>query len=175
MTDPTNSFSAYGSQSQRFALPDSEVNPEILIIEDDVNDAFLIERAFSSSDFRCSLQTVRDGLEALKHLEEAAQSKGSKKKSIPRLLILDLKMPRLDGFEFLDWLRRQPLLKRTITVVLSSSGRPEDVNRAYDLGANCFVQKPLGVTEYRELVKSLYSFWVNLNRCAPVQEDGIGW
>ena len=144
--------------------------PRVLVVEDDSNDAFLLKRAFTATNFPCSLQLVQDGQEAREYLEQLATSTdpGAAR---PCLLLLDLKMPRLDGFEFLEWLRQQPNLRRIVTVVLSTSGRPEDVNRAYDLGANCFLQKPLGCSEYLTLVRNLYEFWINLNRSSPVHPD----
>ncbi len=85
---------------------------------------------------------------------------------MPSLVLLDLKMPKKDGFEVLKWMREQPEFKRLVAVVLSTSDEPVDINRAYDLGANSFLVKTLMFTEFTELVKSLDNYWSKHNRSA---------
>src|SRR5207302_8723226 len=103
--------------------PRSKSTPNVLIVEDDSNDVFLLQRAFAAAGFPCSLEIARDGHEAREHLQKLASSTDPTAAPPPCLLILDLKMPRLDGFEFLEWLRQQPNLRRIVTIVLSTSSR----------------------------------------------------
>ena len=83
----------------------------------------------------------------------------------PDLMLLDLKMPRLNGFDVLTWLRRQPGLKRLLVTVLTSSDQPDDINRAYDLGANSYLLKPHSSSDLSELVAQVKRYWFDLNQC----------
>src|SRR5437868_3998564 len=134
MTDP---FQASGKKSSSWdPLEAGRAALTLLVVEDEANDVFLLRRAFATAKFPCSIEVVRDGQEAREFLQRVGCPGGERQAALPAIVILDLKMPRLDGFEFLNWLREQPEFRRVITIVLSTSGRPEDVNRAYDLGAN---------------------------------------
>jgi CheY-like chemotaxis protein len=81
-------------------------------------------------------------------------------------MLLDLKMPRLNGFDVLGWLRQKPGLKRILVTVLTSSDHPQDVNQAYDLGANSYLVKPHGTSDLAELVRRVQGYWLESNRCA---------
>ena len=83
----------------------------------------------------------------------------------PQLLLLDLRMPRLDGFDVLRWMRNQESLKRLLAVVLTTSGLKDDVNRAYDLGANSYLVKPMSMDEFVVLVDKLHDYWLRANQC----------
>src|SRR6185369_8435595 len=83
--------------------------------------------------------------------------------SVPGLLLLDLKMPKLNGFAVLEWLQQQPGLRRLIVAVLTSSTAPADINRAYDLGANSYLAKPSSANGYVELAEKLRGYWLELN------------
>ena len=89
---------------------------------------------------------------------------GRKTAPQPRLVLLDLKLPRKSGLEVLDWLRRQPGLKRVAVVVLTSSEERRDVNRAYDLGANSYLTKPVAFQELLEMVRRLNVYWLLTNQ-----------
>ena len=84
---------------------------------------------------------VRDGQEAINYLEGEAAYEDREQYPLPDLMLLDLKMPRLNGFDVLSWLRQQPGLKRLLVTVLTSSDHPNDINRAYDLGVNSYLVK----------------------------------
>jgi CheY-like chemotaxis protein len=114
---------------------------KILVAEDDPNDSFLLRRAFSKAGVTVPIHFVRDGQEAIDYL----QGKPPFVDVIntpPTMLLLDLKMPRLNGFDVLKWLRHQPALKGIFVVVLSSSGLEEDRRQAYALGADSYIMKP---------------------------------
>jgi len=137
-----------------------QAQKKILVADDDADDLFLLQRAFEKANIRVSMTCVRDGDEAIEFLQ-AATAEGS---SMPELFFLDLKMPRMDGFEVLEWVRGQPGLKRLPILVLSSSDEPEDINRAYDLGANSYLVKPFGTEYLGDIVESLNAYWLKLNR-----------
>ena len=134
----------------------------ILVVEDDPNDLFFLKRAFSSVQTRCLMQAVGDGAEAIDYLRGVDDYADRQRYPIPALILMDLKMPRLDGFEFLGWLRREPGLRLIPVVVLSSSNLPHDVKRAYDLGANSFVVKAQDNTALPETLKTLAEYWLEI-------------
>src|SRR5579862_3908565 len=105
-----------------------------------------------------AIDFVRDGQEAIARLEN-----GRTTDSIPQLVLLDLKMPKYSGFEVLEWIRAQPHLKRLIVVVFSTSLFNEDINRAYDLGANSYLIKPSDMNELVSLLEEVQAYWLQAN------------
>jgi len=136
---------------------------KVLVAEDDPSDVFLLRRAFSVAGVSAVLHFVRDGQEAIDYLCGEADFANREAHPLPDLLLLDLKMPRLNGFDVLLWLRQQPGLKRLPVTVLTSSDQPQDVNRAYDLGANSYLLKPHNSHELSELVQRVQKYWLELN------------
>ena len=132
----------------------------ILVVEDDPNDLFFLKRAFDLVQANCLMRAVGDGAEAIDYLRGVDDYADRKQFPIPALILMDLKMPRVNGFEFLAWLRRESGLKLIPVVVLSSSNLPHDVERAYDLGANSFVVKAQDNTSLPETLKTLASYWL---------------
>jgi CheY-like chemotaxis protein len=132
-----------------------------LLVEDDPNDAFLVEREFAKANQTVRLQVVNDGQEAVHYLKGEGQYSDRDAHPMPNLLLLDLKMPRLGGFEFLKWLRSKSAENTRLipVVVLSSSHLEEDVERAYNLGANSYMVKPLNWDEFRKLLVDLGIYW----------------
>jgi CheY-like chemotaxis protein len=135
----------------------------ILLAEDDPNDVLLIQRAFQRNHLANPLQVVRDGEEALAYLSGAGTFADRERHPLPVLMLMDLKMPRKSGLEVLEWVRKQPGLKRLPIVVLTSSNQSPDINRAYELGANSYLVKPAGFDSLLELVKNLDVYWLILN------------
>ena len=144
---------------------------KVLIAEDDPGDVFLLQRAFNVSGMQAALHFVRDGQEVIDYLGGQAAYADRNAHPLPDLLLLDLKMPRLDGFDVLSWLRKQPGLRRLLVTILTSSDQPEDINRAYDLGANSYLVKPHGPQELSELVQRLQKYWLELNQCPVVLNE----
>lgn len=140
----------------------------ILLVEDDANDVFLMQRAFRKVELPNPLHVVGDGDEAVDYLGGTGRYADRSAHPLPALVLLDLKLPRKGGLEVLEWLRKQPSLKRLPVVVLTSSKEPGDVNRAYDLGANSYLVKPLGFDSLLDLVRSLNLYWLNLNEKAEL-------
>jgi CheY-like chemotaxis protein len=138
----------------------------VLIAEDDPTEVFLLQRAFAAAEVPATLHVVRDGQEAIDYLEGEAGFSDRGTYPLPDLLLLDLKMPRMNGFDVLGWLRQKPGLKRLLVTVLTSSDQPKDINRAYDLGANSYLVKPHGSTDLTELVRRVQRYWLESNRCA---------
>ncbi|HLX68196.1 MAG TPA: response regulator [Verrucomicrobiae bacterium] len=132
--------------------------PTVLIAEDNENDIFLLRRALITANITLSIDIVRDGQEAIARLEN-----GRMTEFFPQLVLLDLKMPKYKGFEVLKWIREQPHLKRLIVVVFSTSRFHEDINRAYDLGANSYLIKPSDMNELVSLLKEVQTYWLQTN------------
>jgi CheY-like chemotaxis protein len=134
----------------------------ILIADDDENDVFFMERAFDQAQVANPLHRVRDGEEAVSYLKGTGKYTDREKFPLPQFLLLDLKMPRKNGFEVLQWVREQPGLKRLPVIVLTSSREDPDINRAYDLGANTYLVKPLRPDGLVDMVKTMTLYWFNL-------------
>ncbi len=142
-----------------------EISPSlILLVEDDPNDVILIRRAFDKARIANPIQLVRDGEEAIAYLAGTPPYDDRRRYPLPMLLLLDLKMPRKSGFEVLAWLRQQPHLRRLPVVVLTSSKDTPDIDRAYDLGANSYLVKPVAFEALIDMVKILGLYWLIYNQ-----------
>src|SRR5207249_12207698 len=131
----------------------------ILLAEDDANEVFLMQRAFQKAGLKNPLHVACDGQEAIDYLSHQGQFNDTTRYPSPALMLLDLKMPRKNGFEVLEWLRQQPGLKPLIVVVLSSSSLITDINRAYDLGANSYRLTPGHLDTLLQLGTPLAPSW----------------
>jgi CheY-like chemotaxis protein len=148
------------------------VRKTVLVADDDANDISLLKRAFLRAGLDVSINVVRDGEEVIQYLHGDEPYADRAEFPLPRLLLLDLKMPRTDGFEVLEWLRKQSDLRRLLVVVMTSSDEPEDVDRAYDLGANSFLRKPDDFTNLIKISQQLHDYWMEANlspNCTPRQ------
>jgi CheY-like chemotaxis protein len=132
----------------------------ILVAEDDLTDAYFFERAFKRAGIPVVLHFVRDGQEVLDYLQGVGQFADRTAHPVPQLVLLDLKMPRLDGFEVLEWVRKQPGFNGLQMVIFSSSDEPRNINRAYDLGTNWYLVKPHSMEELNALVGRFKKFWL---------------
>lgn len=148
------------------------MNQVILVVEDDPNDVMLIQRAFVKSRILNPVRIVSHGDEAVAYLSGEGQFADREAYPFPVLVLLDLKLPRRSGLEVLAWIRSLPGLKRLPIVVLTSSKESIDINRAYDLGANSYLVKPVGFDSLLELVKSLEVYWMMLNQNPDV---AVAW
>jgi CheY-like chemotaxis protein len=142
----------------------------VLLVDDDPNDVLLIRRAFSKSSFATSLHSVHDGEEAMHYLQGLEPYRDRVRYPLPCLILLDLKMPRLDGFEVLQWLRGQPKLRHLPVVVLSSSNAIVDVNRAYELGAKSCLVKTSNTSFLTRTIQTLNDYWCNVLHQSPGSE-----
>jgi len=110
------------------------------------------------------LKVARDGEQAINYLSGKGIYSNREQYPLPFLLLLDLKMPGTDGFEVLEWLRNEPQLKRLLVVVLTSSNLQSDVDRAYELGANSYLVKPVSFDEMVHLIQRFEAYWSEINR-----------
>jgi len=142
-------------------MPDIGV---ILLAEDREDDIFLIRKAFREAYISNPLHVVRDGEEAISYLAGDGKYSNREEFPLPDLMLLDLKMPRVDGFEVLTWIRQQPSLAALRVVVLTSSDALRDVNRAYQLGANSFMVKPLEFEDVLHMSKFVTTYWLTMSK-----------
>jgi CheY-like chemotaxis protein len=143
----------------------------ILLVEDSPDDVRLTRRALKQNHIGNELVVVGDGVEALEYLEKTASGEGGK--GLPTVTLLDLKLPRVDGFEVLRRIRADERLKRLAVVVLTSSREEIDIVKSYDLGANSYIRKPVDFEQFNEAVRQLGLYWLLLNE-APIKiGDGI--
>jgi CheY-like chemotaxis protein len=143
--------------------------PVMLLVEDSQNDILLIERAVKQASLAATLTVVRDGDAAVEYLSGAGPYADRRRHPLPILMLLDLKLPRRSGLEVLEWRRQQPGLRRLPVAVLTSSNQMSDVNRAYDLGANSYLVKPVAPAAMVDLVKLLGLYWLVVNEKPELQ------
>lgn len=136
----------------------------ILMVEDDPNDILLTQRAFMQASLVNPLRIVRDGDEAVAYLGGRGIYADRSRYPLPSLILLDLKLPKRSGLEVLEFLRGQPALKQTPVIVLTSSQESSDIQRAYALGANSYLLKPVGFDGLLDMVKAIGMYWVLLNQ-----------
>jgi two-component system, response regulator len=127
----------------------------ILLVEDNPDDEELTLRALKKNGITQEVVVARDGVQALDFLFGTAE--------LPQLVLLDLKLPKIDGLGVLERVRADPRTKHVPIVVLTSSKEESDVRRAYALGANSYVRKPVDFEKFNEAVKTLGMFWLGLN------------
>jgi CheY-like chemotaxis protein len=132
----------------------------VLLVEDDLNDIFIVKRAFKMADIHTPLQVVTDGQEAVSYLRGDGKYADRNTFPVPRLIVMDIRMPRKSGFEVLEWVKtnRQPL-RRIPIVIVSSSENPDDINHAYELGANAYMVKPMNFRAVEHLFETITHYW----------------
>lgn len=131
-----------------------------LLIEDNENDALLIQRAFVQAKILNPLLLLSSAEEAMAYFQGSGRYSNRVEFPLPALVLLDLKLPGLDGFDFLRWLRAQPGISATRVVILTSSDAIQDVNRAYQAGANSFLIKPVDFERFVEVSRALNGYWM---------------
>jgi CheY-like chemotaxis protein len=135
---------------------------KILHVEDDVNDVLLFQQACGKANVGFEIQSVADGDEAIAYLRGAEKFSDRAEFPMPQLILLDLKMPRLSGFDVLEWVRQQVAFEKMPIIVLTSSNHDIDVRRAYDLGANSYLVKPVGFEGLVEIAQTVHSLMAKL-------------
>ena len=143
-------------------------NNVILLVEDNPDDAELAMRAFAKSAAKHDLVLARDGVEALDYLLGTGPHAADPPPP-PDLVLLDLKLPRVDGLEVLRRLRADDRTRRLPVVVLTSSEQEQDIAKSYDFGANSYVRKPVEFEHFLEATKQLGFYWLVLNQAAPAE------
>ena len=143
--------------------------PFVLLVEDNADDVTLMLRIFARTGLAGDGRVVvtRDGVEALDFLFPAGADHGRAARPLPRVIFLDLKMPRLDGLEVLRRVRADPRTRLVPVVMLTSSDEERDVTQSYQLGANSYIRKPEDSTQFSETVGALGRYWFHLNQVVP--------
>lgn len=140
----------------------------ILSVEDSEDDVIFLKRAIKKADITGPLlQVVSDGRTAIQYLEGEGKFTDREQFPLPSLILLDLKLPQMPGFEVLKWIRSQPFYQTFIVVVLTSSDLEEDKDRAYRLGANSYLVKTSSTDELVNMVKLIHRSWLELNSAPP--------
>ena len=145
----------------------SPIKPiNVLLVEDNAGDARLIKEALLENKLSITIDRVTDGIEALEYLRNEGQYKSVKQ---PELILLDLNMPRMDGRELLEIIKKDKKLKMIPVVILTTSSAEEDILRSYELHANAYVTKPVDLDQFIKIVHELEAFWFTIVRL-PLQE-----
>jgi CheY-like chemotaxis protein len=135
----------------------------ILLVEDNPDDVILTKRAFKKSNISNELVVVNDGVEAIDYLFGTGAFEGRDTTQQPAVVLLDLKLPRMDGLQVLEHIRNDDRTKLLPVVVLTSSKEQEDLIRSYSLGANSYIRKPVDFNQFVEAVQQLGLYWLVLN------------
>jgi CheY-like chemotaxis protein len=131
----------------------------VLLVEDDLNDIFLVKRAFKMARIQNPLQVVTDGEEAIQYLRGEGKYADRAGYPLPKLIVMDLKMPRRTGFEVLEWVKGNALLRRIPIIIVSSSDNPADINHAYQSGVNAYMVKPVDFHRVEHLFQAITEYW----------------
>src|SRR5947207_1565746 len=130
-----------------------------MLVEDREDDIFIVQKAFHEAGLKNPVLVARDGEEALHYLDHTGAFAEREKYLLPQLVLLDLKMPKMDGFELLKWIRGQRHLTGLLVVILTASNQIRDVNEAYKLGANSYMIKPDDFYDPGQMAKMLKDYW----------------
>jgi CheY-like chemotaxis protein len=141
----------------------------ILLVEDNADDAALLRRAFIKARVMNPLHLARTAEEAIAYLGGSGKYANRTEFPLPSLVLLDLKMPGMDGFDVLRWIRQDPALKGLRVVVLSSSDDMRDVSTAYKLGANSFLIKPADFDRFVEISQALNGYWIWMDKAPDIE------
>ena len=142
-------------------------NKVILLVEDNPKDEALTRRALKRSNVANDIVIARDGVEALDYLFGTGAHAGRDTSVLPQMVLLDLKLPKVDGLQVLQQLRADERTRRLPVVIFTSSNEEEDLINSYNLGANSYVRKPVDFEHFLEATKQLGMYWLVLNEPAP--------
>lgn len=139
----------------------------ILLVEDNPDDEALTLRALQRNNILNDVVVARDGAEALDYLFGTGEHAGRDTGGMPEVVLLDLKLPKIDGLEVLRRVRSEQLTRRLPVVILTSSNEERDIISGYDLGANSYIRKPVDFNQFMEAVRQLGLYWLALNVSPP--------
>jgi DNA-binding response OmpR family regulator len=123
----------------------------------------LFRRAVHKAGFAVEIHVADDGDAAIRFLQDKVIQPAGQKGGLPWIELLDLKLPRRSGLEVLEWLRSQPLLRRLAVIIFTSSRESSDIAKAYELGANSYLVKPVSFDQLKEMVREVNRYWLDLN------------
>ncbi|MCJ2533932.1 MAG: response regulator [Candidatus Thermoplasmatota archaeon] len=141
----------------------NEKEVEILLVEDNRDDEELAKIALKNNNITNKMQVVRDGVEALEYLFGSVDSETLKCVG-PTVVLLDLKLPKIDGLEVLRRIKTNPVSKKIPVVVLTSSSEEKDLVESYRLGVNSYIRKPVDFNQFTEVVRQIGLYWLSLNK-----------
>lgn len=140
---------------------------EVLLVEDDEDDVLLTREALKDSKVIVSMAVAQDGEEALNRLRRKPPFESA---PVPELILLDLNLPRVSGREVLKELKGDPVLRKIPVVVLTTSAADTDVLRCYDLGANCYITKPVDFEQFQRIIKVIDEFWLTIVKLPRIED-----
>lgn len=146
----------------------------IMLVEDDSDDIVLLQRAFKKCCMESKMVVARDGIEALEYLFGKREDSGQYKAALPAVVLLDVKMPRMDGLETLKQIRSHSRTAHLPVVMLTSSDEERDKIQSYELGANSYIRKPVDFDEFKDVMQHLGLYWLKMNEL-PKQLGGTKW
>lgn len=135
----------------------------ILLVEDNPDDVFFMERVFKAEGIQNPLKVAEDGQEAIDYLAGVGEFADREKFPLPCLTLLDLKLPRKTGHEVLAWMRKNEEMRKIIVIALTTSREPKDIDDAYRLGVNAYLVKPTNPSELATMMRRVRDFWLALN------------
>lgn len=141
----------------------------VLLVEDSEADIRLTRETLKENKLKIDLEVVNDGVEAIAYLKKEGEYKGMKR---PDLILLDLNLPKKDGREILAEIKSDSDLKSIPTVILTVSKDEEDILRTYELGANCFITKPVDLKQFTKIIDAIEDFWFDIVRL-PLKEEKV--
>jgi len=139
----------------------------ILLVEDNPSDIDLTKRAFAREHINNEIVVAEDGQEALEYLFATGKYAGRDSNDQPVLVLLDLKLPKIEGLEVLRQIRANPLTHRQLVIILTSSKEEQDLATSYDLGVNSYIRKPVDFNQFAEAIKMLGLYWLVINEPPP--------
>jgi CheY-like chemotaxis protein len=143
----------------------------ILLVEDSEDNVFLVRRAMHKAGVATPLQVVNSGEQAIEYLSGTNGYSDWKQFPLPAIVLLDLKMPGMNGFDVLKWIRQRPGLKALRVAMLTSSDMPDEIKLAHDLGANIFLTKPVQLERLIEIMKTLNEHWLRQAQSPTVSRE----
>jgi two-component system response regulator len=139
---------------------------EVLLVEDDPDDLELTLHTLQEARITNPINVARDGQEALDYVFSRGAHAGHENVQ-PRLILLDLKLPKVGGFQVLREIKADPSTRAIPVVILTSSGQERDLTDAYDLGANSYIQKPVDFVEFQKTIREMGNYWLGVNQAMP--------
>jgi CheY-like chemotaxis protein len=141
-------------------------NINILLVEDNEGDILLTTEALQEMKIANTLEIVRTGEAAIEFLDERATDKGSKSR-LPDIILLDVNLPRINGHEVLKYIKESDTLKHIPVIMLTTSSSYDDISKSYQEHVNCYIVKPVEVSDFLKAVVQIESFWLNIVKLPP--------